>query len=66
MRAEAIYDNFVLDSSNASGYASWANSSDPDAPSIFMDYYLYNITNKTELIEGGKPYLQEVLICFLG
>jgi hypothetical protein len=59
--AEGLYTNFVLDSPNASGFNAWANSSDPDAAQVFMDFYVYNITNVTDLINGGKPRFEEVL-----
>ena len=50
----------MVDSPSASAFAQWANSSAPGASEIFMDFAVYNITNVTELINGGKPFLQEV------
>ena len=58
--ADGVYQSFLLDSPTAQGYSSWANSSDPDAPEIFMDFYVYNITNLPAMLAGETPLIEEV------
>lgn len=58
--ADSVYKALVLDSPSAPAFASWSNTADPDAPEVFMDYYVYNITNVTDMINGGTPFVQEV------
>jgi hypothetical protein len=33
------------------------------APAVYFDVYVYNITNVTDLLNGGTPHIQEVSWC---
>lgn len=57
---KGVANMFDISSPSAAGYAIWQDSRNPDAPTMYFDVYLYNVTNPYEVIAGAKPILQEV------
>ena len=58
---KAILDEIVIDSPNHENYADWLSGSDPDDEAIYVDYYLFNLTNPGEFQRNNaKPIVAEV------
>jgi len=54
-----IYHQVVVDSTDAPSYYMWQNNTASGDASLYMKYYIFNITNPEEVINGGIPEVKE-------
>jgi len=58
---ENLEDNLVVDSYDAKSYDKWVtNYENDDVPPAYMNYYLWNLTNLADVLEGGEPIVQQI------
>jgi len=50
----------VVDSVNAKEYDEWQDSRYPTVPLTYMKFYLFNLTNADDVLQGAVPDLQQV------
>lgn len=60
MLEKEIKKQIVVDSPKSPGYDSWVNNTTPNSPPIWLNFYLFNVTNPAEVIAGGIPTVVEV------
>jgi len=51
---DGIYANVIVDAFDANGYQAWANNYDHDHAILYQEFYLYNITNINDLVNGAS------------
>jgi hypothetical protein len=55
-----LRDHFVIDSNSSGAYAPFVNNSDPDAGLVISTYYVYNVLNPADVLNGSKPIVEEI------
>lgn len=50
----------MVDSFNSSTYDIWQDTNSPDAPPLYMNFHVFNITNPDEWLAGAKPVLVDI------
>jgi len=50
----------IIDSFDSEGYLDWTDSTRPNAAHQIMSFYMFNITNPDQVLNGSKPILQEL------
>ena len=56
---ERVLDHAVISSKESSGYSDWLTEDTESIPR-YRAFSFWNITNKEDVLQGGKPLLQEV------
>ena len=61
---EGLEDNFVITSKNRdkndSVWKNWVSNDHKNSPNQYFSFYLYNITNPAEVLDGAYPNLTEL------
>ncbi|MFX1446486.1 MAG: hypothetical protein ACFFHV_24095, partial [Promethearchaeota archaeon] len=57
---EGIKDQVEVPSKHSSAYDEWLSNDYDDAPEIIRTFYLWNLTNPNEYLEGDKPNYEEI------
>jgi len=56
---QGINDHVIVTSKSSSSYKHWHTNTLPDSAPLFMKFYLWNITNPDEIIQGANPIVEE-------
>jgi hypothetical protein len=55
-----IVDTFILKSPSSSQFPPFMDSDNPDAGSVISTFYVYNVTNPEQILEGHQPIVEEI------
>jgi len=57
---EQIKNQIIIDSFDSPGVATWQSNTGSDDPPVWLNFYIFNVTNPQEVELGGIPTLVEV------
>eukprot|EP00735_Rhodelphis_limneticus_P008778 TRINITY_DN2265_c0_g1::TRINITY_DN2265_c0_g1_i1::g.6812::m.6812 TRINITY_DN2265_c0_g1::TRINITY_DN2265_c0_g1_i1::g.6812 ORF type:complete len:587 (+),score=203.31,sp/O18824/SCRB1_BOVIN/25.31/4e-28,CD36/PF01130.16/1.3e-74 TRINITY_DN2265_c0_g1_i1:37-1761(+) len=61
---DGIEEAITVDNEDSEGYDTWASTvpedGEDDKPEIYYTIRMFNVTNREEIMNGGKPIVQEV------
>ncbi|MFX1393902.1 MAG: hypothetical protein ACFFAH_10040, partial [Promethearchaeota archaeon] len=57
---EGIKEQVEVPSKHSSAYDEWLSNDYDDAPEIIRTFYLWNLTNHNEYLDGDKPNYEEI------
>lgn len=58
--SDGLNEQFTLSSPSSPDFGRWSSSLNPDAPTIYTIFYVYNITNPDGYANGEIPQLEEI------